>query len=198
MLKPYYKPNIIEAGVDEVGRGCLAGPVVAAAVILPQGYSNSLLQDSKQLKKHTREQLSEVIMQEAIAYAIAEVSHKVIDKINILQASIKAMHTAINQLNITPEFLLIDGHKFTAHASIPHLCVIKGDATYQSIAAASILAKTHRDNLMAKLHKQYPQYNWLSNQGYPTAQHRAAITLYGRSKWHRLSFMKLADVPTLF
>lgn len=168
MLKSSYTKDKIEAGCDEVGRGCLAGPVVAAAVILPKKFKHKLLTDSKQLKKKDRQQLEVEIKQAALAWAVAEVSHQEIDEINILNASFKAMHLALDQLGVEPEFLLVDGNRFTTYRKIHHQCIVKGDSKYLSIAAASVLAKTYRDDLMEKLSADYPGYGWESNMGYPT------------------------------
>ena len=188
MLKPYLHPNLSEAGCDEAGRGCLAGPVYAAAVILPQDFSNDLLNDSKQLSEKQRYQLREVIEREALAWAVGIVTNEEIDKINILRASILAMHRAISQLKIRPQHLLIDGNRFSPYEDIPHTTVVKGDATYMSIAAASILAKTYRDDFMLKIHEEYPQYHWDSNKGYPAPVHREAIRQYGTTPYHRMTF----------
>lgn len=191
MLKPYLQEGRIEAGCDEAGRGCLAGPVYAAAVILPQDFCNGLLNDSKQLSEKQRYQLREVIEREALAWAVGVVSADEIDKINILRASILAMHRAVAQLKIRPQHLLIDGNRFMPYEGIPHTTVVKGDATYMSIAAASILAKTYRDDYMLKIHQEYPQYHWDSNKGYPAPIHRDAIRKYGTTPYHRLTFQLL-------
>ena len=191
MLKPYLQEGRIEAGCDEAGRGCLAGPVYAAAVILPQDFSNDLLNDSKQLSEKQRYALREVIEREALAWAVGVVSADEIDKINILRASILAMHRAIAQLKIRPQHLLIDGNRFMPYEDIPHTTVVKGDATYMSIAAASILAKTYRDDYMLKIHQEYPHYHWDSNKGYPAPIHREAIRKYGPTPYHRMSFQLL-------
>lgn len=191
MLKPYLQEGRIEAGCDEAGRGCLAGPVYAAAVILPQDFCNDLLNDSKQLSEKQRYALREVIEREALAWAVGVVSADEIDKINILRASILAMHRAIAQLKIRPQHLLIDGNRFMPYEDIPHTTVVKGDATYMSIAAASILAKTYRDDYMLKIHQEYPQYHWDSNKGYPAPIHRDAIRKYGTTPYHRLTFQLL-------
>lgn len=188
MLKSFYSETGIEAGCDEAGRGCLAGPVFAAAVILPKSFFHPLLNDSKQLSAAKRDLLRKVIEQEAIAHCVASVSAQEIDSINILNASILAMHRAIEGLSMPPSLLLIDGNRFKRYNSIPHLCVVKGDATYASIAAASVLAKTHRDEYMALAHRQFPLYGWNRNMGYPTAQHRTAIAQWGITPFHRLSF----------
>lgn len=191
MLKKYFNKNKIEAGCDEAGRGCLAGPVFAAAVILPKGFHNRFLQDSKQLSASEREELREVIEEKALSWAVASVSSKEIDSVNILNASFLAMHRAIDKLKVTPESLLIDGNRFKPYQTIPHTCIIKGDAKYQSIAAASILAKTYRDDYMLKLHEKFPEYRWETNKGYPTAEHRAAIAKYGVLEEHRKTFQLL-------
>lgn len=193
MLKSYYNKDVREAGLDEVGRGCLAGPVVAAAVILPHDYTHTFLNDSKQLTRTQRELVQKEIMQEAIAWAIAEVDNDEIDKINILKASFLAMHLAVDKLHTRPEHLLVDGNRFTPYPMIPHTCIIKGDAHYLSIAAASVLAKTYRDNLMSELAVQHPHYGWETNVGYPTIQHRNAIRLHGTSAYHRMSFRLLKE-----
>jgi ribonuclease HII len=198
MLKSSYTKDKIEAGCDEVGRGCLAGPVVAAAVILPKKYKHKLLTDSKLLKKKDREQLQEEIKGAALAWAVAEVSHEEIDEINILNASFKAMHLALDQLEVVPEFLLIDGNRFTSYREIEHQCVVKGDSKFLSIAAASILAKTYRDKLMEKLSHVYPGYGWESNMGYPTVQHRDGIRTLGITPFHRRSFQLLPAQLELF
>ncbi len=178
----------LEAGCDEAGRGPLAGPVVAAAVILPEGYSNPLLNDSKQLTERRRDKLRVEIEREAAAWAVAVVEPEEIDRLNILHASTHAMCVAVQQLSQRPEFLLIDGNRFYNETDIPYECIVKGDAKYMSIAAASILAKTHRDELMVQLHEQYPQYGWDRNKGYPTAEHYQAIEEYGPTPYHRRSF----------
>jgi ribonuclease HII len=198
MLKSSFTPDLIEAGCDEVGRGCLAGPVVAAAVILPKKYKHKLLTDSKQLSKGDRLILQDDILRDAVAWAIAEVSHEVIDQINILNASFKAMHLALDKLTVRPEFLLIDGNRFKPYQDIRHTCVVKGDATYLSIAAASVLAKNYRDELMTKLSTQFPGYGWHTNVGYPTIQHRKAIKLLGVTPYHRISFQLLPSQTELF
>jgi ribonuclease HII len=188
MLKSFYNADAIEAGLDEVGRGCLAGPVVAAAVILPHDYTHTLLNDSKQLSRLQRETIRLDIERDALAWAVAEVSHEVIDQINILKASFLAMHRAIDALTLRPEHLLVDGNRFTPYPMIPHTCIIKGDAKFLSIAAASILAKTYRDDLMERLSLDFPAYGWAKNVGYPTPFHRAAIRELGPTKHHRMSF----------
>ncbi len=188
MLLPFYQSEFLEAGCDEAGRGCLAGPVFAAAVILPKDYQNPLLNDSKQLSEKQRFLLRTQIENEALAYAVASVDHQKIDEINILNASFLAMHWAIEKLNLTPEFLIIDGNRFKKYANIPHQCIIKGDAKYSAIAAASILAKTYRDEYMTEMHHQYPAYNWKNNKGYPTAHHRKVVLEIGLSSIHRKTF----------
>ena len=188
MLKPYLHKELIEAGCDEAGRGCLAGPVYAAAVILPSDFTNDLLNDSKQLSEKQRYQLRDVIECEAVAWAVGVVTNEEIDKINILRASILAMHRAVAQLKVRPQHLLIDGNRFSPYEDIPHTTVVKGDATYMSIAAASILAKTYRDDFMLKIHQEFPQYHWDSNKGYPAPIHREAIRQYGTTPYHRMTF----------
>lgn len=196
MLKLRYSENKLEAGCDEAGRGCLAGPVFAAAVILPETFANDLLNDSKQIKEKDRYSLRKIIETEAIAWAIGIVDHEEIDRINILNASILAMHRAIDKLNHIPELLLIDGNRFKSYKSIEHVCIIKGDAKYAPIAAASILAKTYRDDYMKVLSLKFPQYQWEQNKAYPTKAHRAAIQEYGICQHHRKSF-KLFDPLSL-
>ena len=198
MLKSSFTSDKIEAGCDEVGRGCLAGPVVAAAVILPKNYQHELLNDSKQLTKEERLQLEEQIKRDALGWAVAEVSHTEIDKINILNASFLAMHKALDQLQLRPEFLLIDGNRFKPYNEIKFECIIKGDANYLSIAAASVLAKTYRDELMEKLSVQYPGYGWHTNVGYPTEEHRDGIRSLGITPYHRRSFALLPSQLELF
>ena len=193
MLLPYLNADLIEAGCDEAGRGCLSGAVYAAAVILPRDFKNELLNDSKQLTEKQRYALREVIEQEAIAWAVGIVSPAEIDEINILNASFLAMHRAVDQLATRPEHLLIDGNRFKKYPDIPHTTVIKGDGKYLSIAAASILAKTYRDDYMNKLHAEYPVYDWDHNKGYPTKKHRAAIAKQGTSPYHRMTFNLLGD-----
>jgi ribonuclease HII len=188
MLKPSFSEHLLEAGCDEAGRGCLAGPVFAAAVILPSGYRNPLLDDSKKLSPAKRSELRLEIESSALAWAVASVSHSEIDKINILNASIQAMHLALQSLSRQPELILVDGNRFKPYHEIPHSCIIKGDGLYQSIAAASILAKTHRDAYMMELHSLYPVYGWDRNMGYPTLEHRKAIHQNGFSPHHRRSF----------
>jgi ribonuclease HII len=188
LLKRFFKKGIIEAGCDEAGRGCLAGPVFAASVVLPAGFRHALLNDSKQVTEEHREMLRPIIERKAIAWAVAMVDHVEIDRINILQASFKAMHLAIDQLQTRPELLLIDGHMFSPYFGIIHQCVIQGDAIYASIAAASILAKTHRDEYMRGLHERHPEYGWNENKGYGTPHHRKQIRANGLSPHHRRTF----------
>ena len=188
MLASHYYEGKIEAGCDEAGRGCLAGSVYAAAVILPDDYQNDLLNDSKQLTGKRRYQLREIIQRDAIAWAVGIVTPEEIDKINILNASILAMHRALDQLKIRPEAIIVDGNRFKPYQQIPHTTIVKGDGKYLSIAAASILAKTYRDDYMNHLAEEYPQYDWLSNKGYPTKKHREAIKQYGITPYHRKSY----------
>lgn len=196
MLLPQYTPDLIECGCDEAGRGCLAGAVFAAAVILPKDYTNEKLNDSKQLTEHQRYDLRDVIEKEALAWAVASVTAEEIDRMNILRAAIHAMNLAVQQLAITPELMLIDGNRFYNESLIPYYTIVKGDAKYMSIAAASILAKTYRDDYMNELHKQYPQYGWDNNKGYPTAAHYAALSEFGPTPLHRTTF-KLSKTPKL-
>lgn len=198
MLKSYFDKTKIEAGCDEAGRGCLAGPVVAAAVILPKDFSDPLLNDSKQLTESQRLDLRELIKTKAIAYAVAEVSQTEIDEINILNASFLAMNNAVEQLQMKPELLLIDGNRFRTKADIPYECIVKGDGKFYSIAAASVLAKTHRDELMRRKAEEYPGYGWETNFGYPTKKHRAAIAELGVTPLHRMSFQLLPRQLELF
>ncbi len=198
MLARYYKKNTMEAGCDEAGRGCLAGPVVAAAVILPAGYENILLNDSKKLSANAREKLQPEIEREALAWAVAFVDNTKIDEINILNASFLAMHKAIEQLNTKPELLLIDGNRFNPYPDIDHECFIKGDAKYMSIAAASILAKTHRDAYMKKIDGDFPGYGWSQNMGYPTEAHRTGIMRLGATIYHRKTFRLLPEQLEIF
>ena len=188
MLKPFFQTNFLEAGCDEAGRGCYAGPVFAAAVVLAKDFYHPLLNDSKQVAPDIRTQLRTFIEQNAIDYAVAMVDNREIDRTNILKASFKAMHLAIHQLKTKPEFLIIDGHIFKSVRKIPYQCVIKGDAIYASIAAASILAKTYRDQYMQQLHEEFPHYNWYNNKGYGTEEHRRGIEEFGLCKYHRKSF----------
>ena len=191
MLLPYYREGIIEAGCDEAGRGCLAGPVYAAAVILPPDYHNDLLNDSKQRSEKKRDQLRSIIERDAVSWAVGIVDNQEIDQINILNASILAMHRALDQLTVCPQEIIVDGNRFKPYRDIPHTTIVKGDGKYMSIAAASILAKTHRDECMLALHQQYPQYHWDSNKGYPAPVHRQAIRLHGTTPYHRLTFQLL-------
>ncbi|HTN18700.1 MAG TPA: ribonuclease HII [Chitinophagaceae bacterium] len=188
MLSAYFRKGILEAGCDEAGRGCLAGPVFAAAVILPQDFYHPLLNDSKMLDEDTRYQLRPIIEKEAICYAVASVCNEEIDKINILKASFKAMHQAVDQLKQRPELLLIDGNRFTPYLGIAHQCFVKGDSKFAAISAASILAKTYRDDYMEALHEEHPEYLWQQNKGYPTPAHKRAIAANGLTKYHRLTF----------
>lgn len=188
MLQTQLNPTILEAGCDEAGRGCLAGPVFASAVILAPDYKNHQLNDSKKLSEKQRYKLREVIEKDALYFAIAKADAQEIDEINILNASILAMHRAVKLLPVTPDFLLIDGNRFKPYENIPHQTIIKGDGLYMNIAAASILAKTERDAFMLNLHREFPQYGWQTNMGYPTATHIAALQSYGPSPWHRNSF----------
>ncbi len=198
-LLPYKYESKIEAGCDEAGRGCLAGPVVAAAVILPKDFRHELLDDSKKLTEAKRQKLRPIIEQKAIAFGVSFVSEKEIDEINILNASFTAMHRSVDQLSEKPELLLIDGNRFTPYPNIPAECIIKGDGKYLSIAAASVLAKTYRDEYMEKIHAEYPMYNWNKNKGYPTKAHRIGILNHGGSKYHRKTFTWLPpDQLSLF
>ncbi|MFT5858634.1 MAG: ribonuclease HII [Flavobacteriaceae bacterium] len=192
ILLPYKNRNAIEAGCDEAGRGCLAGPVVAAAVILPSNFKNSILNDSKKLSELKRNQLRPIIERESIAFGVAFVWQEEIDEINILQASFAAMHRAVDQLAKKPEALLIDGNRFNPYPNISHECIIKGDGKFMSIAAASILAKTYRDEYMDKIHADFPMYDWSSNKGYPTKKHRQGIAEHGDCKHHRKTFRLLS------
>ena len=192
-LKSFHTSNLIEAGCDEAGRGCLAGPVYAAAVILSPDYFHPLLNDSKQLSEKNRDSLRIEIEKEAIDYAVAWCSAEEVDEINILNASHLAMHRAIDKLKTRPDHLIIDGNRFKVYNEIPHHCIIKGDGLYFSIAAASVLAKTYRDELMTKLDSEFPEYKWKNNKGYPTKLHREGIKKYGASKWHRISFRLLDE-----
>ena len=193
MLLSFYQKNTVEAGCDEAGRGCLAGPVVAAAVILSPSFQHDLLTDSKKLSEKQRYALRPLIEQEAVAWAIGVVTPQEIDEINILQASFLAMHRALDELSVSPELLLIDGNRFKPYGVTPHQCIVKGDGKYFSIAAASVLAKTYRDDYMAALHTEFPHYAWASNKGYPAVAHRSAISQYGASPHHRLTFRLLPD-----
>jgi ribonuclease HII len=193
MLKNNYYKGKIEAGCDEAGRGCLAGSVYAAAVILPEDYQNELLNDSKQLTEKKRYQLREIIERDAVAWAVGIVTPEEIDKINILNASILAMHRALDQLKVRPEAIIVDGNRFKPYQELPHTTIVKGDGKYLSIAAASILAKTYRDDYMNQLAEEYPQYDWRSNKGYPTKKHREAIKQFGITPYHRKSYNLLGD-----
>lgn len=196
MLKLRVSKFLLEAGLDEAGRGCLAGPVTAAAVILPKDFKHPLLNDSKQLSEKKRELLRPIIELSAIDWAVAHVWPEEIDEINILQASFLAMHRALDQLKTQPEFLAVDGNRFKPYQEIEHSCEVKGDGRFMNIAAASVLAKTHRDEIMLKLHDELPHYNWMNNKGYPSKEHRASIANNGSSKYHRKSF-KLLPSPSL-
>lgn len=198
MLLPYYNETLIEAGCDEAGRGCLAGSVYAAAVILPKDYHNELLNDSKQLTAKKRYLLREQIERDAIAWAVGIVTPKEIDEMNILRASITAMHRAVDQLKVRPEALIIDGNRFYKYQDLPHTTIVKGDGKYLAIAAASILAKTYRDDYMTELHKEYPHYGWDRNAGYPTKEHREGIRQYGTTPYHRMTFNLLGDSQLSF
>lgn len=198
MLKPFYQDVLIEAGCDEAGRGCLAGPVFAAAVILPKDFFHPLLNDSKQVKEKDRNELRLIIEKEAVAFAVASIDNDEIDKINILKASFKAMHLAFDKLKKKPQLLLIDGNRFISYKKIPHRCIIKGDSLFTSIAAASILAKTYRDEYMLKLHDEFPGYAWNRNKGYGTATHRIAIEKMGQSPYHRKTFRLKTVQPGIF
>ena len=193
MLTSHYYEGKIEAGCDEAGRGCLAGSVYAAAVILPDGYQNELLNDSKQLSEKKRYQLREIIERDAVAWAVGIVTPDEIDQINILNASILAMHRALDQLKVRPEAIIVDGNRFKPYQDLPHTTIVKGDGKYLAIAAASILAKSYRDDYMNQLAEEYPQYDWLSNKGYPTRKHREAIKQFGITPYHRRSYNLLGD-----
>ena len=193
MLKLKINPQLLECGTDEAGRGCLAGPVTAAAVILPDNFKNKILTDSKQLSEKKRELLKPLIEEQAICFGVANIMMEEIDKINILNASILGMHQSIDLLTSRPEFIAIDGNRFKSYKDIAHECVIKGDGKYLHIAAASILAKTYRDAYMERIHEEFPMYNWKQNKGYPTKEHREAIRKYGITKYHRKSFKLLAE-----
>ncbi len=193
MLANHYYEGKVEAGCDEAGRGCLAGSVYAAAVILPEDYQNDLLNDSKQLTEKRRYQLRDIIQRDAVAWAVGIVTPEEIDRINILNASILAMHRALDQLQVRPEAIIVDGNRFKTYRNLPHTTIVKGDGKYLSIAAASILAKTYRDDYMNRLAEEYPQYDWLSNKGYPTKKHREAIKAYGITPYHRKSYNLLGD-----
>ena len=197
MLELNFSGLANEAGCDEAGRGCLAGPVFAAAVILPPDFSNDRLNDSKQLTEKQRYQLRDVIMREAVAYAVAKLDAPQIDEINILNSSIKSMHLALDQLAVRPEFIIVDGNRFKPYNGVKYQTIVKGDGKYLSIAAASVLAKTFRDDFMIQIDREFPQYNWAKNKGYPTADHRAAIAQYGITPYHRSSF-RLLDTQLEF
>lgn len=196
-LLSYYKENTIEAGCDEAGRGCLAGPVCAAAVILPPDFKNELLNDSKKLTEKQRYRLRPLIEKEALAWAVEMVTNTEIDEVNILNASFLAMNRAVQKLKIIPEHLLIDGNRFRPQNKIPFTCMVKGDGRFYSIAAASVLAKTYRDDFMQKAHEEFPNYDWHKNKGYPTRKHRAAIKEFGTTKYHRMSFRLLDEQLSL-
>lgn len=199
MLLSFYSDDLIEAGCDEAGRGCLSGPVIAASVILPKDYTNARLNDSKQLSEKRRELLKKDIIHNAIGWAIGVVDNETIDQINILNASIEAMHRSLDKLSVKPEFILIDGNRFKPYRDIPYKCIIKGDGKYNSIAAASILAKCFRDNFMKELSLTFPGYGWEKNMGYPTKEHREGIKKYGITPYHRKSFTLLdEEYPCLF
>lgn len=198
MLDNCYQRETIEAGCDEAGRGCLAGSVFAAAVILPPDFSHPLLNDSKQMTERRRDMLREIIEREAVAWAVSEVTAERIDKINILNASIEAMNAAVARLSVVPGFLVIDGNRFNTSSQIPFRCIVKGDCRYADIAAASVLAKTHRDEYMRRLDREYPVYGWSKNKGYPTRDHRLAIRRHGLSPYHRLTFNHDIDQQELF
>lgn len=198
MLAPFYQEELLEAGLDEAGRGCYAGPVAAAAVILPKDFYHPLLNDSKQLTAAQREKLRPLIEKEAISFGVSLVSHEEIDRLNILKASFLAMHQAIAQLKKKPGLLLIDGNRFSSYKKIPHQCFVKGDGRFASIAAASVLAKTYRDEFMLELHQEFPQYHWNRNKGYGTAAHREAISTHGLCQYHRKSFRLLPEQKELF
>ncbi|MBP2831540.1 ribonuclease HII [Aquimarina sp. U1-2] len=197
MLTLQLHPNLLECGTDEAGRGCLAGPVTAAAIILPSDFSNIILNDSKQLTEIKRKHLKPLLEDCAIAYGVTHIFMEKIDEINILNASILAMQQSIQQLKPQPEHIIVDGNKFKPYQSIPHTCIIKGDGKYLNIAAASVLAKTYRDEYMERIHEEYPMYNWKKNKGYPTKEHREAIRKHGITKYHRKSFRLLPNQLTL-
>ena len=197
MLEAYYKEGVIEAGCDEAGRGCLAGPVFAAAVILPSDFQNEMLNDSKQLTEKKRYQLREVIEREALAWAVGIVDNHEIDQINILNASILAMHRALDQLKLRPQNIIVDGNRWKPYRDVPATTIVKGDGKYLSIAAASILAKTYRDDFMLRIHQEFPQYHWDKNKGYPAKVHREAIRQYGTTPYHRMSFNLLGNTQQL-
>ena len=196
-MKSLFQPSLIEAGCDEAGRGCLAGPVFAAAVILPKDFTHDTLTDSKKLSSKQRYLLREEIEEKAVAWAVASCDNREIDKINILKASVRAMHKAVEQLTVRPEFLIIDGNYFIPYPDIPHRSIVKGDALFYSIAAASVLAKTYRDDYMIQLAAEFPQYHWEKNKGYPSAEHRNAIAEHGITPFHRRSFQLLSNQPKI-
>lgn len=198
MLENCYQKDLIEAGCDEAGRGCLAGSVFAAAVILPPDFHHPLLNDSKQMSARNRDTLRAIIEREAVTWAVAEIPAGRIDEINILNASFEGMNTAIRKLSVTPQFIAVDGNRFRTQLTLPYACIVKGDGKYADIAAASVLAKTHRDEYMMRLHEEYPQYGWDRNKGYPTREHRLAIRRYGLTPYHRLSFNHEKDQLELF
>lgn len=191
MLKNNFSGYQFEVGTDEAGRGCLSGPVVAAAVILPLDYHNKLLNDSKQLSEAKRKKLRPIIEKDALAFGVSFINEKEVDQLNVLQASITGMHRAISMMSITPEYIIVDGNKFKPYKDVPFETIVKGDAKYLSIAAASVLAKTYRDDFMEKIHEEFPFYNWKNNKGYPTKEHRKAIQEYGITKYHRKTFKLL-------
>jgi ribonuclease HII len=193
MLALQFSEFLLETGTDEAGRGCLAGPVTAAAVILPSNFENKILNDSKQLSEKSREQLKPIIEEQAISFAVTHLEPLVIDEINILNASIKAMQESILKLDPKPEYIIVDGNRFKPVLDIPHSCIVKGDAKFMSIAAASVLAKTYRDEYMNRIHEEFPMYNWKQNKGYPTQEHQEAIRKYGVTKYHRMSFRLLPE-----
>ncbi len=192
-MKLNYSGVSLEAGTDEAGRGCLSGPVVAAAVILPENFQHELLNDSKQLSEKKRQELRPYIEEHALAYAVSFIHHEEVDELNVLQASITGMHRSLEQLSTQPEFIIVDGNKFKPYKEVPHQTIVKGDAKFMSIAAASVLAKTYRDEFMEKIHQEYPQYNWKKNKGYPTKEHRNAIREHGATPYHRKSFKLLPE-----
>lgn len=198
MLTPHYYNGLIEAGCDEAGRGCLAGSVFAAAVILPDDYDNPALNDSKKLSSKCRSQLRQAIERDALAWAVGVVTPEEIDRINILRASFLAMHRALDQLRVRPQAIIVDGNRFVPYQNLPFTTIVKGDGKYQSIAAASILAKTHRDEYMQQLAREYPVYDWASNKGYPTRRHREAIRSFGITSYHRCSFQLLGEAELDF
>ena len=193
MLKLNYSGYTLEAGTDEAGRGCLSGPVVAAAVILPDDFQHELLNDSKQLSEKKRKELRPYIEEHALVFGVSFIHQEEVDELNVLQASITGMHRSIEQLNINPEFIIVDGNKFKPFQQVPHQTIVKGDAKFMSIAAASVLAKTYRDEYMEKIHEEFPQYNWKKNKGYPTKEHREAIRQFGATPYHRKSFKLLPE-----